>query len=433
MNKLSFRLSAISAVILGLSTFSASAVGQTDRPALIVPCRENDGPGRPTLKRRQADADEKPSPANVVDGGDKAQPCDPVRKETDWDSNQKSAKVYFECLKSLSESDVLHFLRENGVDLPKNPALEPNLVEKDEETIKQFLFARGYVHAAVSARIDNLDNNQPALTFVVSEGRRLKIAEIRFEGNKVFSSQLLGEKMKEYLTSFEESERDLYDAEILDYCLHRLNNFVRSQGYLQGSFRDPKIEESNGGLIITLRTYEGPLYRLGKLKVEGSSLLPPERIAAMFGQETGDIVDSERLSKFLYEELKTYYGDRGYIQYTAEVTPEFNSKPGGSEGVVDVEITIDEGGQFKVSAIDFEGVNLPTEELRQLLLLKNGDIYDQKLFEETIRKLNDTGLFEEIDKDKDANFRTNDEGGLVHIVIKLTRKKADDRVVSIRI
>ena len=72
--------------------------------------------------------------------------------------------------------------------------------------------------------------------------------------------------------------------------------------------------------------------------------------------------------------------------------------------------------------IGFKGDNLPETELRQLLLIHDGDTYNQTLFEKSIDRLNDTGLFELIDKDKDADFRTNDEEGLVDIAINLAKR-----------
>ena len=418
MNRLPFKMIHIWLVMFA---FCSITLCQTNRSTPVIPCPGDDSPGRPTLKRRQPIPDEKAPAANVDKNESKEEPCEPVRNETKSEQNQTVAKVYFEGLKSISELDVLHFLREKGITLPKDPALEPDLIRKAEETIKQFLADRGYARAAVSSRIESLDSRH-ALTFLVSEGLRLKIVEIRFEGNKIFSSQLLTEEMMKCLPHFEESGQEGYDAQIFDYCLHRLNNFVRSQGYLQGSFRDPKFEESNGGLVATLYGSEGALYCLGRIEFEGSSLLSSEQMVAILAQKRGDVANSERLSKFLYEELKEYYGDRGYIEYTAEVTPEFKLSPGKSEGIVDFEITIDEGRRFRVRRVDFKGANLPTEELRQLLLLKNGDIYSNRLFEETIRRLNDTGQFYEIDKDKDADFRTNEEEGLVDITLKLTRR-----------
>jgi outer membrane protein assembly factor BamA len=136
--------------------------------------------------------------------------------------------------------------------------------------------------------------------------------------------------------------------------------------------------------------------------------------------KTGAIANGELLSKWLYQDLKQAHGEQGYVQYTAEVTPEFRTTPKG-EGVVDLAITIDSGPQFKVRRIGFAGQNLPNN-LSDLMLIHDGDLYNQLLLEKTIETLNNTGLFDLIDKERDADFHTNDEEGLVDIVIKVTRK-----------
>jgi outer membrane protein insertion porin family len=408
-------------IVSGLWSFGSAVVAQDARPYTIVrPCNDEESPGRPTLKRRQPEKDDHPSAADINEKVDEAKPCDPVRKESE--SDNRPATIYFEGLKAVSESDLLKLLRERAK-LANNSVPEFGVVKEAEEAIKQFLVERGYRHAAVSSRIENPDNKQAAVTFIISEGPHFKIAEIRFEGNRIFSSQLLAEEMKNYLAGYEKA-REGYNEDVFDFCLYRLNNFIRGQGYLQANFRDRKIEESNDGLIITVSGSEGPLYRLGRMRIEGPSLLFPEQIIAMFGQKTGDIVNGERLSKFVFEELKQYYGERGYIQYTAEITPEFNVRPGRSDGVVDLEITIEEGPRFKIRKIGFSGEKLPQTDLRELLLVRGGDVYSQKLFEQSIDRLNDLGWFEFVDKDKDVDYRTNEEEHLVDIVIKLT-KKAD--------
>jgi outer membrane protein assembly factor BamA len=119
--------------------------------------------------------------------------------------------------------------------------------------------------------------------------------------------------------------------------------------------------------------------------------------------------------------LKQLYGEHGYIQYTAEVTPEFKSGPNKSDGVVDLEITIDEGRCFKVRKIKFAGEQLP-DNLESMLLIREGDVYNASLYEKSINNLNNSGLFEFVDKDKDADFSTDEEEGLVDITIKLKGK-----------
>ena len=89
---------------------------------------------------------------------------------------------------------------------------------------------------------------------------------------------------------------------------------------------------------------------------------------------------------------------------------------------VNFKITVDEGKQFTLKNISFKGDNLPESEVRQLLLVREGDVYSQKSFEESIRRINETGWFNRVDKDKDVYYRTNAEENLVDVVIKLSRR-----------
>jgi len=124
----------------------------------------------------------------------------------------------------------------------------------------------------------------------------------------------------------------------------------------------------------------------------------------------------------MYEDLKAIYGDKGFIQYTAEIDPTFHSDPGAAEGIVDFKLFIEEGPRFRIRKISFKGGDLLESDLRQLLLVREGDVYSQKSFEESIRRINEMGWFNRVDKDKDVDYRTNEEEKLVDVVIKLTRR-----------
>src|SRR2546426_7298235 len=60
--------------------------------------------------------------------------------------------------------------------------------------------------------------------------------------------------------------------------------------------------------------------------------------------------------------------------------------------------------------------------LRREVLINEGDIYNQTLFEFSITRLNQLGYFNPIDKDKDADFRTNDEEAQVDVTVKVSEK-----------
>ena len=53
------------------------------------------------------------------------------------------------------------------------------------------------------------------------------------------------------------------------------------------------------------------------------------------------------------------------------------------------------------------------------MLVRAGDVFNQELFEKSVNELNETGLFEMIDKDKDTDFRTDEEETLLDITVRL--------------
>jgi outer membrane protein insertion porin family len=60
--------------------------------------------------------------------------------------------------------------------------------------------------------------------------------------------------------------------------------------------------------------------------------------------------------------------------------------------------------------------------LRREVLINEGDIYNQNYFEFSVTRLNQLGYFNPIDKDKDADFRTNEEEGQVDVTVKVQEK-----------
>src|SRR5205807_8545063 len=134
--------------------------------------------------------------------------------------------------------------------------------------------------------------------------------------------------------------------------------------------------------------------------------------------------NGEALSKGLFENLKKAYGTQGFIQYTADVNPTFKDSPqNANEGVADFVITIDEGKQFTLRRLEFTGNTFTRDNvLRREVLVNEGDIYNQQYFEYSITRLNQLGYINPIDKDKDADFRTNDEQGEVDVTVKVAER-----------
>ena len=353
--------------------------------------------------------------------------------------------IQFQGLKSVPESDILKAFREKRVGVSKESILDPVKVKTAERVIKEALAAKGHPNAVVSGVVESVSATSSAITFVVSEGARVRVAEIRFEGSKVFKSSNLRSRMKYVresglITRFR--EQDILDRQKLDYDLHLVDNYMKSKGYLQARHGEPVItglgkrrtgfpilpipflSSVDETLRVTVPIIDGKLYRVGDVKIEGNSIISEQIVRAYLGLQKGEIANGEALSKGLFENLKKLYGTQGFIQYTAEVNPTFKDNPAKpDEGIADFIITIDEGKQFTLRRLEFTGNTFTRDNvLRREVLVNEGDIYNQQYFEYSVTRLNQLGYFNPIDKDKDADFRTNEEEGLVDVTVKVSEK-----------
>jgi outer membrane protein insertion porin family len=235
---------------------------------------------------------------------------------------------------------------------------------------------------------------------------------------------------------------DILDREKLEYDLRLVDNYMRSKGYLQARHGEPRVESVgpkrtgfpvlplpflssvDEGLRVTVPIVEGKVYRLGEFKVEGNSIFSEAQIRAVIGLNKGDVADGEKVSKGLFENLKKFYGQQGFIEYTAEPVPTFKDNPANpNEGIVDFTVTIEEGKQFTLRRLEFVGNTFTRDNvLRREVLINEGDIYNDAYWEYSVVKLNQLGYFNPIDKDKDVDRRTNDEEATVDLSLKVSER-----------
>ena len=353
--------------------------------------------------------------------------------------------LQFEGLKSVPESDVLKAFREKRVGVSKESIYDPVKVRNAIRVLKELLAAHGHPNATIEERRDEVSATSIAVTFDIKEGDRVRVVDVQFEGNQVFSDGKLRGAMKYVkeaglITRFK--GKDILDREKLDVDLRLVDNYMRSKGYLQARHGEPGVEgvgprrtgfpilplpflsSVDEGLRVTIPIVEGKLYRIGEMKIEGNSIFSEDQIRAVIGLNKGDIANGEKIGKALFENLKKIYGSQGFIEYTAEPTPAFKDNPQNpNEGIVDFTIAIEEGKQFTLRRLEFIGNTFTRDNvLRREVLINEGDIYNQNAWEYSVVKLNQLGYFEPVDKDKDADFKTNDEEATVDINLKVTER-----------
>ncbi|HEY9282034.1 MAG TPA: outer membrane protein assembly factor BamA [Pyrinomonadaceae bacterium] len=353
--------------------------------------------------------------------------------------------LQFEGLSSVTESDVLRTFRERRVGIQKENVSDPVKLQAGVRVIKELLSARGYPEATVEIRREEVSATSEAITYVVDENERVRVVDIQFTGNEHFSDGELRGAMKYvkeagFISRFK--GQDILDPEKLEADLKgNVANYMRGKGYLQARTGDPVIEglgprrtgfplplpllsSTDEALRISVPIIEGRLYRLGDVKIEGNSIFSEQVIRQVIGLNKGDVASGERIYKSLFEELKKLYGRAGFIQYEADPEPTYKDSPANPrEGVVDYTITINEGRQFTLRRLEFAGNTFTRDNvLRREFILNEGDIYNQDYVEYSVLRLNQLGFFDPVDKDKDVDFRQNEEEGLVDVTVKVAER-----------
>jgi outer membrane protein insertion porin family len=353
--------------------------------------------------------------------------------------------LQFEGLSSVSESDVLKAFRERRIGIQKENISDPVKLNNAKRLLKELLSAKGHPNATVDVEEEVVSATSTAITFKIKEGDRVRVVEIEFEGNKNFKEgELRGamQYVKEAGLISRFKGQDILDREKLDVDLRLIRNYMASKGYLQGRPGEPRVEglgrrrtgfpilplpllsSTDEALRITIPVIEGKVYRLGELKIEGNSIFDEKVIRAVIGLKQGDVASGERIYKGLIEDLKKLYGNNGFIQYTAEPEPTYRDNPANpNEGIADYTITIDEGKQFTLRRLEFTGNTFTRDNvLRREFVLNEGDIYNQSYVEYSVLRLNQLGFFDPIDKDRDVDFRQNEEEGLVDVNVKVAER-----------
>jgi outer membrane protein assembly factor BamA len=242
---------------------------------------------------------------------------------------------------------------------------------------------------------------------------------LTFEDNTAFSQEELEAVTDKCFAANSYAKSEGY----IDYCLDRLKLFLSSNGYLRATVTERRRENTPAGLRVGVRVKEGIRYRFGYIQVEGSKLFTPQQLLATLKTKTGDIANTKDLMAWAYQTVKKMYAEHGYLQYTAEIEPKYRDNTGGREGVVDLKVTVDEGDMFKLRSLKFAGnADITVESLLQEMVVRPGDVFNQLLFEASLKRINQTGEFETIDPDRDIDYKTDTKSPLLDVTIHLKKK-----------
>jgi outer membrane protein insertion porin family len=358
-------------------------------------------------------------------------------------------RIEYKGNKSITESDILDAYKQKHVDMTVESQFDPTRIKRAEVVIKELLAAHGRQFATVKATYERIAaTNAVKLTFIINEGPKVKVGAIKFVGNKAFSDEKLIWAMhndRPYAIplgiTFIPVMSKTYDQDKLNEDLEvGIRGLYQNHGYFRVNVNVtglktvnvdragipgpwPLVGAKHGKATnITITIDEGPQYRMGKLAFRSSDpdeglIFKQAYLKAIFPLKQGDIFDADKIRKSL-DTYRKLYGEYGYIDFTPE--PLFDVNDG--KKIVNLTLQLDQGKQYFVRRIEFVG-NTTTRDkvIRRELLLDEGQIFNKRLWDLSILRLNQLGYFEKI-KPEDAELKRNVKKGTVDIRLKLKEK-----------
>jgi outer membrane protein insertion porin family len=352
--------------------------------------------------------------------------------------------IKYENMKSVTVSEVLDRFKERKVGLSVESQYDPNKVQRAAVALKEFLSERGRQFATVDPEIRQIPPSSLEVTFNVNEGPKVKVGTIDIQGNQAFSDLIVIRAMKNlhpigipHSIFFESLFAKTFDSSKLEEDKERIRQFYQDKGYFRVSvlehtvtLRDtggqglhiPLFKPNKPGkrADITIPIEEHQLMHLNKMSFVGVKLFRTTDFLQkqVFQMNEGDIFSTAKLRKGI-EQMKKLYGEFGYIDFVPE--PSFDPIPGTDK--IDLTLTADEGKQFFVRRIDFSG-NTTTRDkvIRREILLDEGDIYNSRLWELSILRLNQLGYFEVLKAEEAATIQRNTQSNTVDITLKVKER-----------
>ncbi len=280
----------------------------------------------------------------------------------------------------IKSSEMLDGLKKNII-LKSRSSFNEVLLEKDKESIKNFLKNKGYYFSEIEMFIDELEDNKINLTYNISLGEKAKIRKITFIGNKIFKdkklkSVILSEEYKPW--KFLSGKKYLNES-LIDYDERLLKNYYLNKGYynvvVNSSFA--KMTDKESFELI--------------FNIEANSKL-------FFGNLNIDLPSD--FSKSNYEEVMKFFKKLENEPYSINRIEDIVEKIeiGIKENIINDKINInfkiEETEKFFIERINIFGNNITLESvIRNQLEIDEGDPFNQILYSKSLNNIKALNFF----------------------------------------
>ena len=356
---------------------------------------------------------------------------------TKVDGDKISIELAIEELPTLSEYKI------NGVkksktqniieetDIKKGKKLSESFLTNTKNYIKNKYKKDGFLDTKVNINTikDSIDNNTYKMVVNIDKGPRIKIKNISFIGNEIYSQNKLKRKLKntKQKKSIRFWKKSKYIIKDFKEDKDNIIDFYKEKGYRDARIiSDSLIRNNDNSVSLNINVEEGKKYYFGDIKFIGNTVYFDNQLSQILGIQKGDAYNGVLLKKRIADtskpdgqDITNLYQNSGYLFSNINAV-----EVSAVEDTIDFEIRINEGKRASFNKISVVG-NTKTNDhvIYRELRTKPGEIYSKDQVVRTVRELGQLGFFdaEEINPDFE---NVDPNSGTVDIKFDLTEAGA---------
>ncbi|MBP6390137.1 MAG: outer membrane protein assembly factor BamA [Flavobacteriales bacterium] len=289
-------------------------------------------------------------------------------------------------------------LREQ-LQLVRGQQVNEALLSNTRSTISRYYVDKGFMKAdaVITQTNDTLMENSVLLVIDVRKGKKVRIKDVRINGNEALSDakvrrSLKKTRRKNWYNPFGASK---FIAKTYRVDKENVINEYNEAGYRNATIvRDTTYFVNDRKLMVEIDVEEGNKFYFREIYFTGNTKHTDRELLDILNIKRGDVYNKTALDSRMYmnqsgRDISSLYMDDGYLSFYPEVV---EVAVGDS---IDLDIRIREGKQYRIRNVIIKG-NTKTNEhvIRREIRTKPGQLFNRSDVLRTQRELANLGYFD---------------------------------------
>jgi outer membrane protein insertion porin family len=302
------------------------------------------------------------------------------------------AKVTLRGHKALTDEAI-----QKVISLRAGELFQPADAQDNANKIRELYVEEGYFLAKVEPDVQARPDNQVEVVFRIDERAEIKVRSVEILGNKGIPA----DDIKGLLKTREGSvlsflgKDGAFKRENLEYDSQVIQYLYLTRGYIQIKVDEPEVSLSQDMryVRVSFRVHEGPQFRVGKVRVEGDSVVPKAELQAKLALKSGAIFNYANVQKD-GQLIAARQKEFGY----AFATVSNESVPAPDGKAVDWTYHVQKGKKVYFGTIRLKGAETTRDKVvRRELRIAEGELYAESKLELSRMRVQRLGFFEKVE------------------------------------